>query len=197
MAVSTDNTKAFTDAIKRLAAEECRQMDAETKQIRSQSLTLMKREIRHRYDMQIDSELSRIKADVNRQLALASEQSKTELSALRTSLSDKVFEGVLGKIDEFVKTDGYTALLIRSIGNIDREAEGSQIQYRLCERDMSLKPELEKALGRELDIVCDGDIAVGGVRAYCAETNLLLDDTLDVRLDAQREWFYENSGLKV
>ena len=198
MAISTNkSTKAFTDAIRRIASEQCRQTDAQTKLLRSQGLADMKKEIRHQYDVYIERELSKIRNDVNRQSARCSEQSKRELSELRSQMSAKVFENVRGRIDEFIKTPEYTQLLLGSIKNIEAQAGTDSLEFRLCPRDMSLKEELEKALGWEITVCADEDIKVGGVRAYCESTDTLLDDTLDMRLEAQKKWFLENSGLKV
>ena len=125
MAVSTNNnTKAFTDAIRRMAAEECHEIDSQTKLLKSQRLTEMKKEIRSRYDTYIDYELRKIRTDVNRQLSLAREQSKKELADLRAQLSGKVFESVYDRLEEYVKTQSYTDMLVNSIKNIESELDG-------------------------------------------------------------------------
>lgn len=197
MAVSTNNTKAFTDAIKRMASEECRQIDSQTKLLRSQRLTEMKKEIRRKYDVHIDYELSKIRMDINRRLSVCSEESKKELADLRGELTDTVFDNVLERLSEFVKTDEYTDLLCHSIRRISESVDSTDVQFLICERDMPLAAKIQEKLSMSINFKADSEITVGGVRALCIDTGTLIDDTLDIRLEAQKKWFSENSGLKV
>ena len=197
MAISTNSTKAFTDAIKRLASQEVKQIDSQTKLLKSQGLTEMKKDVRRRYDIYIERELSKIKSDFNRQLSVCFEQSKKELADLRSELTDKVFGNVLKEIESFAKTEDYFNLLLNSIRALKEQLGGGEIKYFLCERDTALKEKLEKAIGEKLDISADNDITVGGVKALDTATSTIADDTLDIRLAAEKEWFLENSGLKV
>ena len=41
------------------------------------------------------------------------------------------------------------------------------------------------------------DIRIGGVRAVNQKAGLLIDDTLDSKLELQRDWFTRESGLTV
>lgn len=197
MAISNNSTKAFTDAIKRLASQEVKQIDSQTKLLKSQGLTEMKKDVRRRYDIYIERELSKIKSDFNRQLSVCFEQSKKELADLRSELTDKVFGNVLKEIESFAKTEDYFNLLLSSIRALKEQLGGGEIKYFLSERDTALKEKLEKAIGEKLDISADNDITVGGVKALDTATSTIADDTLDIRLAAEKEWFLENSGLKV
>lgn len=198
MAVSTnDNTKAFTDAIRKMAAEECRQIDSQTKLLRSQRLTEMKKEIRRQYDIKIDYELSKIRMDVNRRLAECSEGSRKELAELRAQLTDKVFDSVLKRIDGFVASDAYIDLLCGSIKAIREQSGDSDIEFMLCGRDLPLAEKINERLGESIGFKADDGILIGGVRAFIRKTQTLIDDTLDERIQAQKEWFYKNSELKV
>ena len=157
----------------------------------------MKKDVRRRYDIYIERELSKIKSDFNRQLSVCFEQSKKELADLRSELTDKVFGNVLKEIESFAKTEDYFNLLLNSIRALKEQLGGGEIKYFLCERDTVLKEKLEKAIGEKLDISADNDITVGGVKALDTATSTIADDTLDIRLAAEKEWFLENSGLKV
>ena len=197
MAISSNSTKAFTDAIKRLASKEVKQIESQTKLLKSQGLAEMKKDVRRKYDVYIDRELTKKRSDVNRQLSECSEQSKKELADLRAELTDKVFENVLKGIEEYTKTDAYFDALVGSIKELKAKLGGGKIKYYLREADLSLKDRLEKALGETLDTEADSEILVGGVRALDAATGTLADDTLDVKLADEKAWFLENSGLKI
>ncbi len=197
MAISTNSTKAFTDAIKRLASKEVKQIESQTKLLKSQGLAEMKKDVRRKYDVYIDRELTKKRSDVNRQLSECSGQSKKELADLRAELTGKVFENVLSGIEEYTGTDAYFEALVCSIKELRAKLGSGEIKFYLRQSDLALKDRLEKALGETLDIEADGEILVGGVKALDAATGTLADDTLDVKLAAEKAWFLENSGLKV
>ena len=62
----------------------------------------------------------------------------------------------------------------------------------------SARPEEIKALfGGIAEVLADKTIKIGGVKGYCKSMGIIADETLDSKLDAQREWFTENAALSV
>ena len=57
--------------------------------------------------------------------------------------------------------------------------------------------DIKKAFGRDCKVESSDEITIGGCRAGVAGGSTVADDTLDTRLEAQREWFLENSGMSV
>ena len=49
----------------------------------------------------------------------------------------------------------------------------------------------------DFEIKEDASIKIGGLKASDKDKKIIADDTLDVRLLSQRDWFAENSGLNV
>ena len=43
----------------------------------------------------------------------------------------------------------------------------------------------------------DSTIKIGGLKGINSLATLLIDDTLDSRLESQKKWFEENSGLYI
>ena len=55
-----------------------------------------------------------------------------------------------------------------------------------------------KALfGGSTEVRADKTIKIGGIRGYCVDMGIIADETLDSKLEAQREWFVENAALSV
>lgn len=63
--------------------------------------------------------------------------------------------------------------------------------------DMRFADDIKKAFGRDCKVESSDEITIGGCRAGVAGGSTVADDTLDTRLEAQREWFLENSGMSV
>lgn len=63
---------------------------------------------------------------------------------------------------------------------------------------MARKEDLKLLKGKipaEASVEADASIAIGGLKAQNGQ--LSADDTLDIRLASQKDWFLENSGLSV
>ena len=69
--------------------------------------------------------------------------------------------------------------------------------------DIAIAPSDEDKRGLIADvfpdarITADPHIQIGGVKANCPELGILMDDTLDSRLEEQRRWFIETCSMKV
>ena len=74
--------------------------------------------------------------------------------------------------------------------------EGSVTVF-VRESDLRFEDLIKSSFGRDCAVESSDDIKIGGCRAELAGGSTVADDTLDTRLDAQREWFLENAGMSV
>lgn len=194
---SQNSIKAFTDAIKRMAKEECDAINNETRQIKSQRLDALIQQTRDKYNNYVDYELLRLQADTNRQISILHENEKKELAALRSKLTDKIFDAVLTELSDFTNTTEYKKLMIRSFAEIIEALPDEELEFFVRQEDMILCDEICKALDRKLEIKPADDIKLGGVKAVGIKTESLADDTLDTKLEEQKKLFVEHSGFKI
>ena len=189
---SQNSIKAFTDAIKRMAKEECDAINNETRQIKSQRLDALIQQTRDKYNNYVDYELLRLQADTNRQISILHENEKKELAALRSKLTDKIFDAVLTELSDFTNTTEYKKLMIRSFAEIIEALPDEELEFFVRQEDMILCDEICKALDRTLEIKPADDIKLGGVKAVGKKTESLADDTLDTKLEEQKKLCVEH-----
>lgn len=194
---SQNSIKAFTDAIKRMAKEECDAINNETRQIKSQRLDALIQQTRDKYNNYVDYELLRLQADTNRQISILHENEKKELAALRSKLTDKIFDAVLTELSDFTNTTEYKKLMIKSFAEIIEALPDEELEFFVRQEDMILCDEICRALDRTLEIKPADDIKLGGVKAVGIKTESLADDTLDTKLEEQKKLFVEHSGFKI
>ena len=65
------------------------------------------------------------------------------------------------------------------------------------ESDLKYQKKLRDYFGQNCQIQPSETIRIGGIKGHSPAMGLVADETLDTRLDQQREWFYEHSGLTV
>lgn len=197
MDTSLNNAKAFTDAIKKMAKEECDKIYSETNEMKKERLSSLNEEAESSYQGYVNYELTRIISEKNRKIASLEEESRKTLSALRKELTDKVFSKVEADIITFTKGEEYKDYLIESAIEICNAMPQAELEFFLREEDMILKEEINSALGKYIHISSANDIKLGGIKAIEKGTGCLLDNTLDIKLQEQMAWFLENSGLKI
>ena len=111
----------------------------------------------------------------------------------RNAITDTVFSKARERIKEFTDGEDYLPFLKKSIQSITDAIGGDTV--------ILIRPQDEKFIG-ELKGMCkeiktDGSIILGGCKGINDKNSMRADDTLDSRLEAQRELFYEKSGLSI
>lgn len=186
----------FLDAINRYAEQQKAQITQEIESYKAEKIEqATEKGLQDAYDL-IRQDVTRRKAEIVNRLAVEELQLRNEQFEARQEICDKVFDEATDKLSAFTQTDDYTAFLQRSVSEIGDYCGDSQVVVSISPADEDKRMIIEKALSNA-QIETDNTIRIGGLKAYCPARGVLLDDTLDSRLEQQREWFYEHSGLKV
>lgn len=197
METTTKKTEAFLTAIQTLAAAECRQIDDETAALREQRLQTLKSESRKHYKSYMEDEIARINADFNREISALEEQSKKQLTQQRSEIFESVFREVQARVQQFTETDDYRVLLMSSAKAIAEVLGGDRVRLYVRAADKAIAEALCAVFAETPEIVIAEDIRLGGIRAEGIESKQLVDDTLDMRLEEQKQRFLSESGLSL
>ena len=186
----------FLDAINKYAEHQKAQITQEIEEYKNSKIEQATEQgLQDAYDL-IHEDVSKRKSAIVNDLAIKQLHERNELFAERQSICDKVFEEASNKLRDFVKTEDYTRFLQRSLKEIADLCGSDSCEITISPNDEN-KQELIKSVIPEATVSADSHITLGGIKAYCPEKGVLMDDTLDTRLNEQRRWFVENSGLKV
>jgi len=63
--------------------------------------------------------------------------------------------------------------------------------------DYHLAAKLGGYFGKNVRILADEAIKIGGIKVMNQSSGIFLDETLDSRLEDQKPWFYSHSGLTI
>ncbi len=197
METTTNKTEAFLSAIQTIAAEECKRIDGETDALREQRLQTIKSESRKRYKSYMEYEIARINADFNRENSALEEQARKQLTAQRSAIFESVFREAETQVRQFTETPAYQELLAASVRKIAEILAGDRVRLYVRAADEAFAESLCAAFSEAAEIVIADDIRLGGVRAEGIESKQLADDTLDMRLEEQKQRFLSESGLSL
>ena len=143
----------------------------------------------HRAEILRQSE-TRVKAEsVNAQQQLIMAMSKAqlelkrELSKTQKELKKELFEEVREVVQEYMKTEEYTRLLIAYIEKAAKFADGASMTIYINPTDEDKKEYLEDF--------------IGGVRAVIHEKNILIDHAFKGAIEGEYRKFVFKGGVQV
>ncbi len=190
----TDN---FLKAIEKYAEEQRSMMRSEAEDFKQRELNTAEEEgLKEAYDL-----LQKKMADINSKIAVersrSESASKKSIFIRRREIEDDVFAKAEKKLVEFTKTQKYEALLIKSAAKISRVLTADDVVIYMKEEDLGFRKRLRDYFGKNCEFAASEEIRIGGITGLSRSMGLIADETLDTKLEQQREWFYEHSGLTI
>ena len=186
----------FLDAINKYAEQQKSQITQEIETYKNEKIEQATEQgLQDAYDL-IHDDITRRKSAIVNRLALEELKLRNELFLERQAICDKVFAQARQKLIDFTASADYQPFLERSLQRIAEHCRGNACQLRIAAGDSERRDLIDRYLSNA-EVSIDPSITLGGVKAYCHTLGILMDDTLDTRLEQQRSWFIENSGLKV
>lgn len=123
----------------------------------------------------------------NRRLSAESMEIKRKVLEKTAEVSDRIFTDVRTKLEEFMKTAEYEALLCSQIKKALDFAQGDSITVYINPTDKEKKAKLEASCGVPLTI-SDRDF-MGGIRAVISSRSILIDYSFLTRIDESKSSF--------
>lgn len=139
------------------------------------------------------SEFDRLNEEINAELSETETKGIEKLVERRSEITEKVFSQAEAKIKAFTQSDSYRDFILNSVSKI-KSVIGDSAIIILSPDDKRFESEI-KALGCEIRY--DEDIKLGGCKGENPVTAMTADDTLDERLEAEKQNFYGYSGLSL
>ena len=190
----TDN---FLKAIRRYAKQQKSVMKGEVKQLRTERLKEAEEKAKRDSQRLIKDKLQETRTRQTAILAKKTQDGQRKLFIARSAMVEEVFKKAADKLVEYAKSDAYTSKLTDSAKAIADVFDGRDCVLYVNERDLGAAEGIKALFGGSTEVRADKTIKIGGIRGYCADMGIIADETLDSKLEAQREWFVENAALSV
>lgn len=193
---TTAKTDSFLKAIKKHALEKQELMRNEISDMKATAIKNAEKNAKADSDKLIREKLQEKRNEQRSILAKKSQQAQKELFIKRHKMTEKVFEMAKAKLIEFANTSAYNEKLLNSAKEMSELFGDNSCIIYINEKDMD-KADSIKAVFKNAEITADNSIVIGGIKGFCPAMNIVADETIDTKLYAQKDWFIENSGLKV
>jgi vacuolar-type H+-ATPase subunit E/Vma4 len=190
--IELDNrAEQFLNSIREEGEQECAAIKQQTRTMVDAELAKANAEEQAGAEKTVAFERSRSEAAANRELSAARAKMRAELSVQRDAITRQVFAAAGKKLTAFVQSADYAAWLQKSAAALAAKTGSGSVLYA---RPADL-PLLQGKVPQGCTLQADSAIALGGLRA--AGGAVAADDTLDARLESQKDWFLEHSGLSI
>lgn len=136
-------------------------------------------------DLRLESE--HCLREKNRVLSLEQLAIRKKINEKTKILVDNLFEDIKIKVEHFMTTPEYDALLISQINTAKSFAKGEAFTLYINSSDASKKASFESKTGVPLTI---SEIPfIGGTRAVISSKNVLIDNSFSTKLEEQKKSF--------
>ena len=190
-------TEAILSAIREEAARQQHAIEQQTEQQTREALSRAEAEVlQETYDM-IKRRSAQIRQAAGRRIAESEQAVRRDLFARRTAITDEVFAAAGKKLAAFAASADYPAFLRQSAVRLAAVAGDAPLTLLVRQQDRETAEGLRELFAGNVTVTDDPTVRLGGLRADIPTRALRLDDTLDARLEAQRDWFRQHSGLTL
>lgn len=190
----TDN---FLKAIKKYAGAQKKAMEGEVKQLKSERLKEAEEKAKRDSEALKKQKLNEVHNSQTAKLATKNQEGQKQLYIARAQMTEEVFKLASDKLKAYAQTAEYRAKLNDSAKAVAELFGGKDCIIYVNERDIAEAEQFKSLFSAGSEVKADKTIQIGGVKAYCESMGIIADETLDSKLDLQREWFVENAELSV
>ena len=188
----------FLGAIDKDAQERRRQIEAQVDKANEEALERARADAQTQAQQLISRELYKRRVALNQRVAKEEADLRAALAGRRTEIADQIFSDAAKALSEFTGKPEYKRFLSDSaVRCAALLPQGEVVVLSVREADLAYADALRAAFDRDCEVRADASIRIGGLKASCEAKGLLADDTLDSRLQDQRGWFLEHSGLTL
>ncbi len=119
-----------------------------------------------------------------------------QLIKKRLDMSKEVFQEVVEKIKSFVKSKKYDAYVKNKVKDVLASVPKSDYVFKVSPKDEKIK-QIIQSLNKDYKVEEDSSIIYGGFTLFIPSQNVEINESIDARLDEQKDWFYKHSKLFI
>jgi vacuolar-type H+-ATPase subunit E/Vma4 len=190
----TDN---FLKAIRKHAEKQRNAMRNEAQQLKEEKIRDAENKGKADSERLIQKRLDAKKSEETSKIAKLMQDGQRKLFLERNKMTESVFAKAEEKLISFTNTNEYIEKLLDSAKLIADLFGNESCTLYVNERDLNNADKIKALFGGSTEITADKTIKIGGIKGYCSALRIVADETLDSKLDLQKPWFIENSGLSV
>ncbi len=187
----------FMQAITDYANQQSESIHREVEAFKAERLRQAERDVLEESYVLIQKEQDEMRRTINRERSRREADARRALLEKRQKMAADIFARAREKLIAFTATPDYAAWLAASFREMAEVLPAEGTVYQLAAQDSAHAAALGALCPAGSRIETAEDIAIGGLRGVNTAAGLMIDNTLEARLEQQHGWFTDHSGLTV
>lgn len=198
MGIDDKKASKFLDAINKYAQQQRNEIKNEAENFKKQELKKAQDEaLKDAYKL-IQKEMAQMKKKITKEHSKKEFERKKQLLDKRNQITLNVFKEAENELIKFTDSKDYKIFLQKLSKNLSNVISSSQeIYIYVKDKDLIYSEDIKKAFGKPCLVKTSNYILIGGLYAFDSNDGIIIDETLDTKLEMQKDWFKENSKLSV
>lgn len=196
MAQMDDRMELIGSAILNQAQQEARDLIDRANATREREISRCEEEIVDGMFGKVQAKATHIRLESVKGTARDQLEAHRTLLLHRSKKTDAVFAAVKSRLIEYAKTPEYKAHALKLAEELRDKYDHSASTVFVSGDDLDFGGKIGDILGGAA-VKSDSAIQIGGFKLRNDKAHILVDETLDERLEGQRLWFLQNCGLKI
>lgn len=187
----------FKKEINQIGSEKIKELENEISEIKDREIGKIRSDIEENVNRYKMFELKSVNTDHSSEINKINNKNHRLLMQKRQELIDSIFNDVIKKINKYIKTDNYYQLMEKKLLKALKILKADDIVFKYKKDDKLLKKILSENGFKDKTTIASTDILIGGFIASSVKRRIEINETLDVRLEEKKQWFFENSNLFI
>ena len=186
----------FLNAIDKYAKKRRKKINDEIEAIEERELKKAEAEIVEDVNTMIQRELTAMKNKILIEVSHKEIEERKRVSLRRRDMIKEMFSECRQKLLDYTKSGKYldslkeyAVQIAKTLNNLD------DVKLFVKKEDLKHEEEIKKAFAGECEVIAADDIEIGGIRGFSEARGLIADETLDAKLNDQKDWAAENFGV--
>ncbi|MCH5304204.1 MAG: hypothetical protein J1E41_05015 [Ruminococcus sp.] len=187
----------FLNAINKYNEEERAKIVSEIETKKADAVKNAEAKGRADADKYVKKHLSAKKSEITGEYAVKNLEAQGELFKKRDDMVSEIFKRASDKLNDFTASPQYKDKLISYAKEIADIFKENSCTVYVKKDDLKYENDIKAVFNSEIEVESDIEIRIGGLRGFCKKLQLVADNTLDSKLENQKNWFIENADLKI
>lgn len=186
----------FLNAIDKYAKKRRKKITDELEKIEEKELKKAETEIVEDVNTMIQRELMAMKNKILIEVSHKEIEERKKVSIRRRDIIKEMFFECKEKLLDYTKSEKYLDSLKEYADKIAKALNSfDDVKLFVKKEDLKHEKEIKKAFGKKCEVISADDIEIGGIKGFSEVRGLIADETLDAKLNEQKDWAAENFGV--
>jgi vacuolar-type H+-ATPase subunit E/Vma4 len=187
----------FTHEMDRLSSQTIEALRKEIMEQKNEEIEEFKDDLERQVNRYLNTELKEINTDFSSEINKIHIENNRKLIEKREGFMENVFTEVKTKLQSFTDSEAYKDMLKKQLKEAVSHLNATDIVLSYRPKDNAFLSMYKSLFNEQYTIKEDDTIMIGGFIAASQKKGREMNQTLDKKLEAQKDWFYKNSKLYI